>query len=166
MDTLSKVKKLSSYFVPAVFFWAWDRTYKCEVNNEYFVNVFSTLFKQKAEEFKLQKFLGDKKLEISLDAVPSTFIYTNNGTVLFVVVAYSYNFSEYVYSKDQEFKMSYKIKDGDNVVRADTFSFKLEDRYANVRYTTYDLVYKYMDVLKWNFSNKSSEFIERIIEDL
>ena len=60
------VKKGKSFIIPAVFLWMWNKNIDCELNTMYFSSLFSEILIEKADEFKLEKHLGNKKIEISL----------------------------------------------------------------------------------------------------
>ena len=165
-DSAVEIKKLSSYMVPLFFFWGWDRSYQCDINNRYFSNLFAGALEDKAKEFELEKILGDKKIEITLEQVPKGFLYTNTGSVYFLMVAYFYDFDEKIYPQSQNFKISYKLMQGERELKSDTLSYQFQDPVKNTADMSISFVDFYMQDLKTNFENKSNEFIERIIEEL
>lgn len=166
MDSDVKVKKLSSYMVPLFFFWGWDRSYQCEINSRYYSNIFANSLEQKAHEFELEKLLGDKRIEITLEQVPKGFLYTNTGSVYFLIVAYFYDYDERIYTQSPDFKISYKLMQGDRELKTDSLSYQFKEPVTNTADMSVSFVGFYMQDFKTVFENKSNEFIERIIEEL
>ena len=106
-DSLVTVKKEKSYFIPAVFLWAWNHQLACELSSNYMLNIFRKVLADKLKEYNMEKFIGNNKLEINIKKVPNRFKYTNNGSVLFLVFAYSYHFQEVVYRENERFVLTY-----------------------------------------------------------
>jgi len=138
----------------------------CEIRSQYFANVFAGILQEKAVEFQLQKHLGDKRLEISLEKVPSRFVYSNSGNVFYGLVFYTYNFSETVYPDGQTLSMSYRIIKDDIELKMESTVIILESPYRNFKVSSSQFVKIYLEQLQLDFENKSSDFIERIIEEL
>jgi len=160
------IKKLSSFMVPLGVFWGWERSYNCDINSQYFSNIFAITLKQKAQEFELQKCLGNKRLEVTLDEVPKGFLYSNTGTVYFFMVVYFYNYNEVIYPQEQNFKISYRLMQGNNELKKDTFIYQFKEPIKNSVHMSVDFLDFYMQDIRTNFEAKSDEFIERIIEEL
>lgn len=165
-DSLVNVKKDKSFFIPAIVFWVWKNSMSCEIRSQYFANVFAGILQEKTVEFQLQKHLGDKRLEISLEKVPSRFVYSNSGNVFYGLVFYTYNFSETVYPDGQTLSMSYRIIKDDIELKNGKYSYNFESPYRNFKVSSSQFVKIYLEQLQLDFENKSSDFIERIIEEL
>lgn len=161
-----EVKKLSSFMVPLGVFWGWERSYDCNISSKYFSNIFATTLRQKERELELRKCLGNKRLEITLEEVPKGFLYSNTGTVYFFVVVYFYDFDEVIYPQEQTLKISYRVMQGDNELKKDTFTYQFKEPVKNSVHASMDFLDFYMQDIRANFETKSSEFIERIIEEL
>ena len=160
------IKKLSSFMVPLGFFWGWERSYSCDINSQYFSNIFAITLQQKARELELKKCLGNKKIEVTIEEVPKGFLYSNTGTVYFFMVVYFYDFNEVIYPQQQNFKITYRLMQGDNELKKDTFNYQFKEPVKNSVHMSVDFLDFYMQDLRTNFETKSSEFIERIIEEL
>lgn len=165
-DSLVNVKKDNSFFIPAIVFWVWKNSMSCEIRNQYFANVFAGILQEKAVEFQLQKHLGDRRLEISLEKVPSRFVYSNSGNVIYGLVFYTYNFSETVYPDGQTLSMSYRIMKDNIELKKEKYIYNFESPYRNFKVSSSRFMEMYLEQLQLDFENKSSEFIERIIEEL
>lgn len=165
-DSVVTVKKEKSFLIPAVFFWAWNSTMQCEINNKYLTQVFESVLYDKIKVYNLEKFIGNRTLEISLKQIPNQFKYTNNGSLIFVLYFYSYNYQELVYRNEQKFALSYKYIAQDGTSRGNTLTYNFQPVYKNKGFTGYGFVNEYIRNLRFDFDRKSSDFIEQIIEDL
>jgi len=84
-DLLVKSEKQKSYFIPAIIFWTWNTTIKCELSPTSVADRFNTSFISYADLFSLQQKLNGQRLELSLESVPNSFVYTSKGTILFLI---------------------------------------------------------------------------------
>ena len=166
MDAVAVVKKGKSFVIPAIFFWMWNKDTSCEINTMYFSNLFAGILIEKANEFKLEKHLGNKKIEISLVKVPARFTYANSGTVIYGLVFYTYNFSETIRIDDQEFVFAYRITQEGTEIKADRYTYSFDTAYRDFSLRSEKFIEKYLDQMKLDFEKKSSDFIEQIIEEL
>ena len=165
-DAVVVVKKGKSFIIPAVFLWMWNKNIDCELNTMYFSSLFSEILIEKADEFKLEKHLGNKKIEISLVKVPSSFTYSNNGTIIYGLVFYTYNFSESIRVKEQEFVFAYRITQEGKEIKSDRYTYSFDTTYRDFTFRSEKFIEQYLDQMKRDFEKKSSDFIERIIEEL
>ncbi|MBN2766938.1 MAG: hypothetical protein JXR27_11245 [Paludibacteraceae bacterium] len=165
-DSLVTVKKEKSYFIPAVFLWAWNHRLACELNSDYMLNIFRKVLADKLKEYNMEKFIGNNKLEINIKKVPNRFKYTNNGSVMFLVFAYSYHFQEVVYRENESFELTYVFTDDNGNQRGDSISYTFPVEYKTAGLSGYSYVQDYMVGLKYDFEMKTAEFVDRIIEGL
>lgn len=165
-DSLVTVKKEKSYFIPAVFLWAWNQQLDCELSSDYMLNIFRKVLADKLKEYDMEKFIGDNKLEISILKVPNRFKYINSGSVLFLVFAYSYHYQEVVFRENESFVLTYTFTDDLGNKRGDSISYTFPEKYKNSGLSGYNYVEDYMMGLKYDFETKSAEFVDRIIESL
>lgn len=165
-DSLVTVKKEKSYFIPAVFLWAWNHQLACELSSNYMLNIFRKVLADKLKEYNMEKFIGNNKLEINIKKVPNRFKYTNNGSVLFLVFAYSYHFQEVVYRENERFVLTYTFTDDLGNTRGDSISYTFPEQYKSSGLSGYYYVEDYMVGLKYDFEKKSAEFIDRIFESI
>ncbi|HEY6913305.1 MAG TPA: hypothetical protein VI413_01425, partial [Paludibacter sp.] len=89
IDSAVVVRKQKSYFIPAIIYWQKVNTLSCDINNRYFVNMFTDVFKEAVSEFQLKKHLGSRRLEISLETVPSNFVYSDRFYGVFTMICFS-----------------------------------------------------------------------------
>ena len=165
-DSLVTVKKEKSYFIPAVFLWAWHYQFACELSSDYMLDIFRKVLADKLREYNMEKFIGNNKLEINIKKVPNRFKYSNNGSVLFLVFAYSYHFQEVVSRENERFVLTYTFTDDLGNTRGDSISYTFPEQYKSSGLSGYYYVEDYMVGLKYDFEKKSAEFIDRIFESL
>jgi len=165
-DSLVTVKKEKSYFIPAVFLWAWHYQFACELSSDYMLDIFRKVLADKLREYNMEKFIGNNKLEINIGKVPNRFKYSNIGTVLFWVLSYTPSFEEVLYRENESFNISYTFTDDLGNTRGDSLTYTFPKQYKSSDVTGYYYVEDYMMSLKYDFEMKSVEFIDRIIEGL
>jgi len=165
-DSLVTVKKVKAYFIPAIFYWGWNRTYGCDISSEYFVNKFSEILKNKAIEFNIAKHLGTRKLELKIEEVPSYFSYTKNGMFLYAVFAYGYSMTEAIYPDEKKFKVSYCIREGETIFKQGSFENRLSQPMPNTYGTTSKFIGKYLDKLNENMALQSNALLDKIVDEL
>ncbi len=165
-DSVVDVKKKISYFIPAVIFWGWNHTLECNVNKKIFVKEFVDVFNEKSKEFTLTKYLGERKLTIEIEKVPSSFIYTNSGAVIFAFVAYSYVFNDYIDPVNQTFRVRYKIVQGDIEMANDVYETRFDGVIANNYSTTENFIQTYVSNRQYFFRRSCEELFDRIMENL
>ena len=165
-DSVVDVNKKVSYFIPAIIFWGWNHTLECNVNKKIFVKEFIDVFNEKSKEFTLSKYLGERKLTIEIEKVPSSFIYTNSGAVIFAFIAYSYVFNDYIDPVNQTFRVRYKIVQGDIEMANDVYETRFNEIVANNYSTTEDFIATYVSNRQYYFRHSCEELFDRIMENL
>jgi hypothetical protein len=166
LDSAVVVDKQASYFIPAIVFWGKENTLGCNINNRYFVNLFSDVFRSTADELLLRKNLVSRRLEIDMETVPSNFVYTDKFFLMFVFVAYSYSYTEAIYPVEQKIKISYRILDGDKEVKSGQYTGIVAQPMNNGLKSHGKFVGDYLDKLKSNFEQQSEKAILQIADDL
>ena len=121
IDSAVVVRKQKSYFIPAIIYWQKVNTLSCDINNRYFVNMFTDTFKDAVSEFQLKKHLGSRRLEISLETVPSNFVYSDKFYGVFTMICFSL-YREDIRPLESQIKVTYRILDGDQEVKAGRYS--------------------------------------------
>jgi hypothetical protein len=162
----SKSQVLNSFFIPALLYWGWENTLICELNNHYYINLFSQALNRKKTDNKWNEILKNKKLEITLDSVPNQFIYSSKGMVLFLFSDCSYNFSKGLFPADQLFKISYRLLDKNEVVKQGSFWTKYTRPEHPTNQTDKHFVEKFLDIQKDFFTTESANLIQQIENDL
>lgn len=166
-DSLVLVEKKKSYFIPAIVFWGKENTLSCDINSRYFVKLFTDILDEKAKEFQLQKHLGDRKLEISIDAVPNNFVYTDKFYFIFAFVAYSYSYLEAVFPLNQNLSITYRILQNDGTeMKSGSFTAPTTESRANTINSHGRFIEKYLDEVKIRFEDQTDKMLDNIINEL
>ena len=84
-------KKVNSKFIPAIFFWKWEKTIMCEINPFVVGQSFQDNFLKYADTLNVAEKLGGEKLEIKVEQIPSSFEYSYSVNALMLIIAFSYN---------------------------------------------------------------------------
>jgi len=119
-DTPVKTTKLKSIFIPALFYWEWESTMRCEINPLSQVAKVNRWLLYYADSTGLREKLDGRTLEISFEKIPDSFIYSNRGSTIFMIVAYEYSGGEAIFPLDQHLKVTYRIMNGGSEVQNGT----------------------------------------------
>src|SRR5690606_8191402 len=101
--------KLKSKFIPAILYWGWENTIRCELDPIMVGHSFKESFSYYADTLNLREKTQGKKLEIKLEKIPNNFIYTNQGNTAIFIIAYTVNTIEAIIPQEQNLIVSYKL---------------------------------------------------------
>ena len=82
--------KLKSQFIPAILYWQWNNTIKCEVNPTLIGQLFQKNFLHYSDTLSVQEKLQGRSLEMKVEKIPNSFIYTYKGNSVIFIVAQLY----------------------------------------------------------------------------
>jgi len=164
-DSAVVIHKQKSYFIPAIVYWQKVNTLSCDINNRYFVNMFSDVFNDAVSEFQLKKYLGSRRLEINLESVPSNFIYNDKFYGVFALISFSL-YIENIRPIESQIKVTYRILDGDQVVKTGRYTNVVAKPVKNNFSPRSEFVEYYLNDLKSNFEYHSEKAILQIVDDL
>lgn len=162
----SSVDKEQSIFVPAIVFWLWNQTLLCDINSLYFSNIFTDLLAKKAEESNLKEKLNGKRLEISLESIPTSFYYTDNGFVATLIFYYFYNYSRVLYGTADNLTISYAIYDKGVELKSGVF---IENNFApkfSQMGGRAKMIDNYVDIYTNAFYIRSTNVINTIFDEI
>lgn len=165
IDSAVVVRKQKSYFIPAIIYWQKVNVLGCDINNRYFVNLFSDVFKDAVSEFQIKKYLGSRRLEINLESVPSSFIYSDKFYGVFTLICFSL-YSENIRPAESQIKITYRIFDGDQVVKTGRYTNVVAKPVKNNFSPRSEFIEYYLNDLKSNFEYHSEKAILQIVDDL
>ncbi|MFT3752983.1 MAG: hypothetical protein QM800_08950 [Paludibacter sp.] len=165
VDSAVVVRQQKSYFIPAIIYWQKVNMLRCDVNSRYFVNMFSEAFKDAESEFQLKKYLGSRRLEINIESVPMNFIYSDKFYGIFLMICFSV-YNESINPIESQFKVTYKIFDGDTPVKVGQYSAVVAKPLKNKFNPHSEFVGAYINDLKSNFEYHTEKVILRILDDL
>lgn len=165
-DSAVTVEKVSSFFIPAILVWGWENKLKCQINDNYFVNVLVDEINRQNDEFQLGKFLADRHLEINIESVPSVFEYEDNGFYYFAFFAYGYSSYEGIDPKDQRFQVSYRILVGETELKKGVFTKYYNAPFKDGWASGSGLAKKYMKEVVNAYDNDCEQCISEILDEL
>lgn len=165
-DSLVNVEKVRSYFIPAVIFWGWENTLKCQINDNYFVNVLIDEINRQNDEFQFGKYLADRRLEITVESVPSVFEYSARGFFYFVLVAYGYSTYEGIRPDNQKFQVSYRILDGEKELKKSVFTKYYDSPFRDSWLSGAPLANKYAKEVTQAYDLDCEHFVSEVFNEL
>lgn len=159
--------KLNSHFIPAVFYWEWENTIKCEINPRLVGKTFKENISELATLMKLQDKLKGRKLELKLEKIANSFIYTHKGNSLVLIFAYVVNDMEAILPQKQNLTVSYKITQEDLTTKEGVITIVNKDQpIENEWKSTKKFTSIYADNLKQNTKNMAKEFLDKLLIEL
>ena len=159
--------KLKSIFVPAIIVWYSNVTIKCDISPALTGETFRDHFSFFADSLNLQEKLNGQKLEIAVEKVPSSFVYSQSTTAIFALVAAISSSNVYIQPLDQKLVVRYKVSNDSGMVKEGTVeAYKKELPYGNLRWSTKKFVWNYMDRFKRTNRILSLEIVEKLLKEL
>lgn len=167
MDSIVRVKKIKSFFIPAILYWELEHTLKCEINPKIPVNYFTKKFIEIADSVDLKSKLKGKKIEISISEIPSSFIYTEKERAIILIVGYIVGGQEVIYSDYKNFKISYKVFENNQVAETGYLTIKnIDPSLKNTWASTNKFVSMYINQYRLNSGIMYKELIEKLLKEL
>src|ERR1035437_8863451 len=65
-DTVSTSKKIKSLFIPAILYWQWENTIRCDLNPSFSINILRSSVESYADSVNLKEKLNGQTLELSI----------------------------------------------------------------------------------------------------
>ena len=160
-------KRITSYFIPLLFFNAWQHTLECKIGNAFYVDIFKDILIQKAEENQIRNILGDKKLEITIESLPNSFRYNNEGLIMYLIYVTSYSTSESIYHFENEFSVSFQVIDNNTPVKSGNHSLIIPSgEIHRMRNSTNTFIKNGVEKLNIDYINDCEEIINQIFNQL
>ena len=116
-EPMAIAKKGSTYFIPAIFYWGVKETFHCYLNPKIPVTIFSNTCRKFADSFNIINRLHGQTLELTINSLPSRFVYSNTQDVIFALV-FGYAISrQSVIPEADDLSITYKVYNGGTVMR-------------------------------------------------
>lgn len=159
--------KVKSQFIPAILFWQWNNTIKCEVNPAIVAQHFQENFLQYSDTLKVQEKLQGRKLEMKIEKIPNSFVYTHKGNSVILIIAYTVSDLEAIFPQEQDLVVSYKLTQNGSTLKEGRFTATNKDLpIKNVWKSTKKFTWLYIDQFKQNNKTMTKEIIEKLITEL
>lgn len=166
-DTSIVANSLTSQFIPAILFWQWNKTIQCDVDQTIIGESFETDFLSIADSLKVQDVLKDRQLEIKLEEIPNSFIYTNKGQTIIFIVAYAFSAIEAIAPKLDDVVVSYKLRENDAIIKQGKITvFNTQKPVRNVWKSTKKFTWMYVSQFKENNKRMTEDVINKLIGEI
>ncbi|MBB4078522.1 hypothetical protein GGR28_001135 [Lewinella aquimaris] len=167
-DPATKVRTVKNSFIPAILYWGWNGTLDCDVSPDYSGKVLRNAMQRAADSLNLQQRIGDnRKLEITIDAHPSGFQYTNRGSTVILLVAYSTSSLEAIIPAGGDLHVSYRLVDGDeSVATGSALALNADVPVRNVWKSTKKFTWFYLSQYESELARMATSVMEEIAGEL
>ncbi len=159
--------KVKSQFIPAILYWQWNNTIKCEVNPVIVGQSFQENFLLYADSLKIQEKLQGRKLEMKLENIPNSFVYTHKGNSVILIIVYTVSDLEAIFPQKQDLIVSYKLTQNGSTIKAGKLTASNKDQpIKNVWKSTKKFTWLYIDQFKQNSKSMTKELVEKLMTEI
>ena len=166
-DTVSTSKKIKSLFIPAILYWQWENTIRCDLNPSFSINILRSSVESYADSVNLKEKLNGQTLELSIGKIPSSFIWTHKGYCIIFMVAYYISELEAIYPMDQNLIVNYRLLRDNKETKNGSIIIKNTDLpVKNVWKSTKKFTWRYLDQYGNNIKNLSKLLIDKLLTEI
>ncbi len=159
--------KVKSQFIPAILYWQWNNTIKCEVNPTIVGQSFQENFLRYSDTLKVKEKLQGRKLEMKIEKIPNSFVYTHKGNSVILIIAYTVSDLEAIFPQEQDLVVSYKITENGLTIKEGKLIKSNKDQpIKNVWKSTKKFTWLYVDQFKQNTKIMTKEIVEKLITEI
>jgi len=163
-DSLVNVKRIKYYFIPAIVFWAYENTLKCELSPRSVGEKIAYLIA--ADPLLSEKLIG-QKLEISIEAVPNVFIYSNKGFGMFLLFYAFSSGSETLMTFGDDLKINYWISaTGKDTKKGSIKVADQTEKFSNIMKSTKKFTWFFLNEYDNSLENMSHECALILLREL
>ena len=165
-DTV-KSENLKFQCIPAILFWQWENNIKCQISPQSVGNIFKSNFIHYSESLGLAEKLGNKKLDIKIDEIPSSFVYANKSYIIIFIVGYSLYQLEAIYPNKQDIVLQYKFQENGQDDISEEIRIENKDiSMKNIWSTTGRFTQNYVEQFNNNIKKSAIEAIQIILNKI
>ncbi len=166
-DSIVKAEKIKSYFIPAIFYWEWNNTIKCELSGKQTFNTFYYYFQCYADSLNLKDKLNGEKINISFESIPNTFIYTNKGYIVIIIIAYFMGQLEAIFPENSKLIFTYRILNGTKETKSGKIEINnINTPVKNIWKSTKKFTWMYIDQYVNNLKILSKTACKTLMDDI
>ncbi len=143
LDSITSVSKIKALFLPFIVFNYYEINMKVNLGQNSFQQPYSEFFKGSLiEESKRTAYFGitDRvandsvyTLDITIDSCSTISKYRRTSSVMYLLIAYSYGFSESGYPAETNMKVSAKLSKGGRLIYQKNYRIKNDQPFLNPR---------------------------------
>jgi hypothetical protein len=154
-------------FIPALVYWHWEKNIKSEIDPKIMGNSFIKDFFTYAADYHLQEKLKGRTLEIKVERIPHSFVYTTKGYSLILGIAYMVSNQELIHPIDTDLIISYRITENGSLLKEGELlaSFKKQSQ-RNFLNSTKKFTWQFIDQLHLNTNQLTKEIVEQLSNEL
>ncbi|WP_418263247.1 hypothetical protein [Flavobacterium faecale] len=159
--------KVKSQFIPAILYWQWNNTIKCEINPVTVGQLFQINFMQYVDSLKISEKLQGRKLEMKVEKIPNSFVYTHKGNSIILIVAYTVSDLEAIFPQEQDLVVSYKMTQNGSTIKEGKLTASNKDQtIKNVWKSTKKFTWLYIDQFKQNTNSMAKEIVDKLVKEI
>ena len=167
LDTLVVAKKIKSQFIPAILYWQWENTIRCELDPRISIQTFNKYLFSYADSANLKERLNGQKLELSINDLPNSFVYTHKGNSIILLIAYTVNDTEAIIPENKDVKISYRLVKDNIETKKGTLLIPDETQpMQNIWKSTQKFTWSYMSQYDNNLQKLSKNVIDKILTEI
>jgi hypothetical protein len=167
LDTLSRTRTMRSWCVPAIFYWGWGKTITCDLNPSIPLGILTEEFIHYADSVDLRDRLQGARLELTIEHMPSRFIYNSEMTSVFLVFAYATSSSETLRPDGEDLVVSWSTRSDAGVSRTGTITIPDRDPgTGNVFRSTRYFLRAYVDLYKGHVRYLGGRMMDQLTLEL
>jgi len=167
LDTLVVAKKLKSQFIPAILYWQWENTIRCELDPKISIQTFNKYLFSYADSANLKERLNGQKLELLVNDLPNSFVYTRKGNSIILLIAYTVNDTETIFPENKDVKISYRLVKDNIETKKGTLLIPDETQpMQNIWKSTQKFTWSYMSQYDNNLQKLSKNVIDKILTEI
>lgn len=162
------VKPVKQLLIPLVVFTHWNYMYKCNLDTKQELEKLCSDIKADCYKIKLDSIFDNQKIELTIEAAPTNFVYQYKGLVLFYFAGYFLTVNQLVYPIVKEnLVVSYKLFSNKELIKSGKITIadkRIEA--ANPNISTTKMVDLYVDLCRENILLLRKEFIAQLEKEL
>ncbi len=158
------VKRVKNVIVPLLVFWHWNTLYKCELDVKQELEKLCSDIKADCYKYKLDSILPEQRLELTVEAMPTSFAYQEKGYMIVYLYGYVYNYNKLAFPMLKEnFVVTYKLYSKNNLEKEGTLIVNdTREGVGNVNLTDVKNIAAYVDVTRTHLFETKKELITQL----
>jgi len=157
-------EKLKSQFIPAILYWQWENNIACQISPQSVGKMLNSNIMYQSDLLGLSEKLGNKKLEITIEEIPSSFIYANKGHTIIFIIAYTISQLEAIYPKNQDFVITYVLRENGQTNISEEIRITNKDvPMRNIWSTTGKFTRNYLEQFENNIKETAKDIVQVIL---
>ena len=164
---LFEVKKLRSFFIPAIIYWQKENNLSCNLNPKIPVKQFEQELIKFADSNQLGEKINGRKISLTIVEIPNSFVLTQKGMVLFLFVGYIVSELESIYAIKKDLKVKYNIVENGKEVKSGVIVIPNQEiPLINKLKTTKKFTRRYLDYYTKSCKKLDKLFFEKLLNEL